>query len=361
MTILERQRRQIKGFIRKKGRKQTDALGIYLWIERCHYQGWWDLGVELASYLPPNSLSPDYQKRLEYLANDCRNRLSEEFVSLRNPRGTRFFYVPRKFWDACKEHELRLGGKSNKWLRLEYKGEEVIVVERIKLDGCLLKFTRWSKEKLTEWLKNHDRAQLSSNMIPRGEKVRRHCWLRLNWAEAAELIPCLKELAETRVREYEKAFLEDLKTMPIESRQRFVFALDLYSMLNNKGLFLEDSSLKHNGVKIRIDRARRIDLNCAVSEHLIRIGISINKGGKAKEQNEALFDKLISNRNQIEKEFGQALYWERLEEKAGCRIGTILNIGGYKDDDEESRIKGTAILAMQKLISVFKTALSSIN
>lgn len=355
------QRRRIKGLIRKKGRKQTDALGIYLWIERCHYQGWWDLGVELASYLPPSSLSPDYQKRLEYLANDCRNRLSAKFISLKSPGGTRFFYVPKVFWETCKAQELRMGGKANKWLRLEYKGQEVIILEKVKLEGCLLKFSRWSKEQLTEWLKRYDRAQLSSNMLPRGEKVRRHCWLRLNWEEATELMPFLKEAANNKVREYEREFMDALGRMPAESRKRFVFALDLHSMLNKKELFLEDSSLKYNGVRIRIDGARRIDLNCTISEHLIRIEISINKGAKAKEENKALFDKLLSNKDQIEEDFGQSLYWERLDEKARCRISTILSIGGYKDDDKESRIKETVIVAVQKLVSALKSALSRIN
>lgn len=63
----EFQHRQIKNFLDGKYRRQVDSFCLYQWIDRCHFHGWWDLGLSLSSHVPPNSLTEDYHKRLEYL------------------------------------------------------------------------------------------------------------------------------------------------------------------------------------------------------------------------------------------------------------------------------------------------------
>ena len=68
----EKQRRQILRFLRGKGNRDIDAFCIYQWIERCHFEGWWNLALELANSIPPNSLNKDYHKRLNYLLSECR-------------------------------------------------------------------------------------------------------------------------------------------------------------------------------------------------------------------------------------------------------------------------------------------------
>ena len=68
----ESQRRKILRLLKGKGPKDVDAFCIYQWVERCHYQGWWNLGVKLGSHVPPNSLDTHYHKRLEYLLSECR-------------------------------------------------------------------------------------------------------------------------------------------------------------------------------------------------------------------------------------------------------------------------------------------------
>jgi len=71
----EKQRRRILGFLRGKGVKDIDAFCVYQWIERCHFEGWWDLALSLTQSVPPNSLNQDYHKRLNYLLSDCRDNL----------------------------------------------------------------------------------------------------------------------------------------------------------------------------------------------------------------------------------------------------------------------------------------------
>jgi len=73
----ESQRRKILRLLKGKGPKDVDAFCIYQWVERCHYQGWWDLGVKLGSHIPPNSLDPHYQQRVSYLLKECRTQYNE--------------------------------------------------------------------------------------------------------------------------------------------------------------------------------------------------------------------------------------------------------------------------------------------
>jgi hypothetical protein len=69
----ESQRRKILRFLKGKPSKDVDAFCLYQWVERCHYHGWWDLGVSLGSYIPPNSLSDHYYQRINFLLKECRN------------------------------------------------------------------------------------------------------------------------------------------------------------------------------------------------------------------------------------------------------------------------------------------------
>lgn len=73
----EKQRRRILGFLQGKGGKDVDAFCVYQWIERCHFEGWWDLALSLTQSVPPNSLNQDYHKRLNYLLSDCRHNLKK--------------------------------------------------------------------------------------------------------------------------------------------------------------------------------------------------------------------------------------------------------------------------------------------
>lgn len=69
---VESQKRKIRRFLKGSIKDGIDAFCIYQWIERCHYQGWWEMGVVLGSHIQPNSLNKDYQKRLEFILSECR-------------------------------------------------------------------------------------------------------------------------------------------------------------------------------------------------------------------------------------------------------------------------------------------------
>jgi hypothetical protein len=72
------QERQIRRFLRGKAKKDVDAFCIYQWIERCHFEEWWEMGVALGSQLQPNSLNRDYEKRLDFILLECRRNDERE-------------------------------------------------------------------------------------------------------------------------------------------------------------------------------------------------------------------------------------------------------------------------------------------
>lgn len=72
----ENQHHQIQKFLKGKYRREIDAFCIYQWIERCHFHGWWNIGLKLGPLVPPNSLDIHYHKRLDYLLSECRRNVN---------------------------------------------------------------------------------------------------------------------------------------------------------------------------------------------------------------------------------------------------------------------------------------------
>lgn len=79
------QRRQIQRFLKGNDKRDIDAFCIYQWIERCYYQGWWEMAVELSPYVTPGTLNPDLQKRLDVLLKECRIKQSKSNGSITHP------------------------------------------------------------------------------------------------------------------------------------------------------------------------------------------------------------------------------------------------------------------------------------
>ena len=210
----ENQRRKILRLLKGKGPKDVDAFCIYQWVDRCYFHGWWDLGAKLGSSIPPNSLTREYHKRLEYLLSECRSKLKDQFVELKSPKGTRVFSVPKPFWDVCNHLSLTLGGSSNSRLRLEYLGGKVILLETIKTDRCTFYFPDKGKDKLAEWLDNHGFGYLKVDIKPKKKTHSQRSRLILPWEEASKLIPILCEEAKTST-----PLIKVLKGLPPEARR----------------------------------------------------------------------------------------------------------------------------------------------
>jgi hypothetical protein len=80
-----------------------------------------------------------------------------------------------------------------------------------------------------------------------------------------------------------------------------------------------------------------------------RVELYIDRGTNSDAQNKAIFDRLLSRREEIESTFGGPLTWERLAEKRACRISYSLGIGGLRDRENWNATQDGMIDAMVRL------------
>ncbi|HUT70870.1 MAG TPA: hypothetical protein VMW89_09355 [Desulfatiglandales bacterium] len=137
----EKQRRRILSFLQGKGGKDADAFCVYQWIERCHFEGWWDLALSLAQSVPPNSLNQDYHKRLNYLFSDCRHNLKTTRDTKVGPKRRYIRRIPSEC--SGKVHplpDLMFENSSRETLRQIYS----VLFYMNSYDGDFPDAVRWS-------------------------------------------------------------------------------------------------------------------------------------------------------------------------------------------------------------------------
>lgn len=79
-------------------------------------------------------------------------------------------------------------------------------------------------------------------------------------------------------------------------------------------------------------------------------------------ENERIYDELHSQMEEIEKAFGGALAWERLDTKRACRIKYTVELGGYRSPETQwPEIQSEMVGAMSKLESALKPGLALLD
>jgi len=191
----EVQRRKIIRFLKGKGHQEIDAFSIYQWIDRCHYQGWWEFAVALGPSIPPNSLNQDYQKRIEFLLGQCRNQIrqrKDQFVEIRNTQGTQAFILPKAFIDIIDGLGLKVEGRGQSRIKLKYLSKRLLFLEKITFDGCVFYFTDRSCEALLTWLEKHGFGYLAYSMgVTKNADDERRARIKISWDDATSLLPIL--------------------------------------------------------------------------------------------------------------------------------------------------------------------------
>lgn len=99
-----------------------------------------------------------------------------------------------------------------------------------------------------------------------------------------------------------------------------------------------------------------IPFSFVVTKNYISIELLINRGNK--EMNEKIFDILYSEKNDIEKNFGDELIWEKLQEKKSCRVSYRMQDVDITDCENWEKFKEFQCDAMVRFDKIMRHALS---
>lgn len=103
-----------------------------------------------------------------------------------------------------------------------------------------------------------------------------------------------------------------------------------------------------------------INFNYVVTQDTATISLYIDAGDDAK--NKAIFDRLLTQREQIEKVYGGPLEWERLDHRRASRIKQEIDAGGLQSPESEWPALHQAMIdAMSRLEIAVKPALEALN
>lgn len=91
------------------------------------------------------------------------------------------------------------------------------------------------------------------------------------------------------------------------------------------------------------------------------VELFIDRGPEKKDETDRIFEKILNDRDKIEKEFGEPLIWDRLEGRRVCRIKSLCEIGGLKDTGLWERIQEDMIDRMVRLEKALRPMLSTIK
>jgi len=92
---------------------------------------------------------------------------------------------------------------------------------------------------------------------------------------------------------------------------------------------------------------RGLSLNYSVRQHDTQVELYIDAGDH--ETNKGMFEALHVKKEVVEKSFGEALEWQRLEGKRACRIRHRIEIGGWRDESKWPDIAEASVDAMIRL------------
>jgi hypothetical protein len=94
---------------------------------------------------------------------------------------------------------------------------------------------------------------------------------------------------------------------------------------------------------------RGLPFNYCIGQDEGRVELWIDRGADQAETNKRIFDRLNSQKKEIESRFGGGLSWQRLDNKRGCRIACVTS-GGYRSDESKwPEIQDAMIDTMMRL------------
>ena len=92
-----------------------------------------------------------------------------------------------------------------------------------------------------------------------------------------------------------------------------------------------------------------------------QIELYIDRGKDSEDENKQIFDEFKSHQDEIEKEFGDKLRWERLDDKRASRISKRFQNVGLNDEDKWDKLQNSMIDGMIRLEKAFRGYIQNIK
>jgi len=102
-----------------------------------------------------------------------------------------------------------------------------------------------------------------------------------------------------------------------------------------------------------------INFNSSVSNYYARAEVYMQRS--VRDENKFVFDELFREKEEIEREFGEPLVWERLETKKACRIKYELSGVDFYDRDDWNRMVEFLVDGMVRMERAFKDPLAKVR
>ena len=94
-----------------------------------------------------------------------------------------------------------------------------------------------------------------------------------------------------------------------------------------------------------------ISINIVISKSFARSEVYFNRG---KNENKQAFDFVLNNKSEIEKELGEPLIWERMDDKNTCRIKLQMEDVNIDNKEDWQKMINYLIDSSEKMVKVFK-------
>jgi hypothetical protein len=103
-----------------------------------------------------------------------------------------------------------------------------------------------------------------------------------------------------------------------------------------------------------------VSFQYTIRQHNASVWVILN--GPDGDTNARIFDALVAQREEIERDFGGPLNWDRQEGRKQCYVGVTLDQGGYRDDEARwGEIQETMIGAMIRLDHAFRGRIQALK
>lgn len=99
---------------------------------------------------------------------------------------------------------------------------------------------------------------------------------------------------------------------------------------------------------------RGLGFNYAITYKFGQAELYIDRGKDCEEENKRIYDELHSHRAEIEKDFGDGLRWERLDDRRASRISKRIDYAGLGDREKWPKLQDDMIDAMIRLERALK-------